>query len=179
MTVDSTKLNDWMQVIGIFAVVASLIFVGLQLRQDQAIAVSESYSSATDSVGDLATLVKSNSKIWRTGLDGSKLPAEDELVFKAMAIVVEQYVANRTQRLVRIGGGEGDAGRSVENYAYALYVHPGLRAAYAERLAYGDSVAEAFGDPRRRPFYRVLEEKLKQLDAASPDILETKTYVFW
>jgi hypothetical protein len=27
---DSAKLNDWLQVVGMFAVVASLIFVGMQ-----------------------------------------------------------------------------------------------------------------------------------------------------
>lgn len=29
---DSAKLNDWMQVVGIFALVTSLIFVGLHLN---------------------------------------------------------------------------------------------------------------------------------------------------
>ena len=28
---DSAKLNDWMHVVGIFALVASLIFVGLRM----------------------------------------------------------------------------------------------------------------------------------------------------
>jgi hypothetical protein len=37
------KLNDWMQVMGILAIVASLIFVGLQMRQDQAIAIAGQY----------------------------------------------------------------------------------------------------------------------------------------
>ena len=37
---DSAKLNDWMQVIGIFAVVVSLMFVGYQLKQSQDIAVA-------------------------------------------------------------------------------------------------------------------------------------------
>ena len=174
---DSTKLNDWMQIIGIFAVVASLIFVGLQMRQDQQIAMSESYSSMTDSVGDLATLVESNSKVWRMGLDGSELTAEDELVFKAMAIVVEQHFAYMAQRRVRIGVGNPDI--IVESYAYAVYVHPGLRDAYSEKLAYSDSTRKAFGNKSRRPFYRALEEKLKQLDALSPEIPETKRYVFW
>jgi hypothetical protein len=41
--VDSSKLNDWMQVVGIFAVVASLIFVGLQMRQAQEISMSDAY----------------------------------------------------------------------------------------------------------------------------------------
>ena len=35
---DAAKLNDWIQVIGIFALVASLIFVGLQMQQDREIA---------------------------------------------------------------------------------------------------------------------------------------------
>jgi len=37
---DPAKLNDWMQVVGIFAVVVSLIFVGYQLKQSQDIAIS-------------------------------------------------------------------------------------------------------------------------------------------
>jgi hypothetical protein len=37
---DSAKLNDWMQVIGIFAVVISLMFVGYQLKQSQDIAIA-------------------------------------------------------------------------------------------------------------------------------------------
>ncbi len=37
---DSAKLNDWMQVVGIFAVVVSLIFVGYQLKQSQDIAIA-------------------------------------------------------------------------------------------------------------------------------------------
>ena len=37
---NSAKLNDWMQVIGIFAVVISLVFVGFQLKQSQEIAVA-------------------------------------------------------------------------------------------------------------------------------------------
>lgn len=40
---NSAKLNDWMQVVGIFALVASLVFVGLQIKQAQDIAESETY----------------------------------------------------------------------------------------------------------------------------------------
>ncbi len=44
---DSAKLNDWMQVIGIFALVASLIFVGLQIRQEHDIARVQIYQART------------------------------------------------------------------------------------------------------------------------------------
>ena len=40
---DSAKLQDWLQIIGAFSIVASLIFVGLQLRQTQAIAIASQY----------------------------------------------------------------------------------------------------------------------------------------
>jgi hypothetical protein len=45
---DSAKLNDWMQVVGIFAVVASLIFVGLQMKQSQEIAIADQYQDRAD-----------------------------------------------------------------------------------------------------------------------------------
>ena len=46
---NSAKLNDWMQVVGIFALVASLLFVGLEMRQSQRIALSAAYQSRADS----------------------------------------------------------------------------------------------------------------------------------
>ena len=47
---DATKLNDWMQVVGIFAVVASLMFVGLEMRQAQEISMSQAYQSRAAAV---------------------------------------------------------------------------------------------------------------------------------
>jgi len=40
---DSAKINDWMQVVGIFSVMASLVFVGLQMQQDRQIAHAGQY----------------------------------------------------------------------------------------------------------------------------------------
>lgn len=39
------KLNDWLQVVGMAGVIGSLIFVGLQLRQTQEIAMSDAYQT--------------------------------------------------------------------------------------------------------------------------------------
>jgi hypothetical protein len=46
--VDSAKLNDWLQVFGIFALVASLIFVGMQMKLDREIALSAIYQARSD-----------------------------------------------------------------------------------------------------------------------------------
>lgn len=42
---DSAKINDWLQVIGMFGVIASLIFVGLQMKQTREIALSNTYQA--------------------------------------------------------------------------------------------------------------------------------------
>ncbi len=57
---DSAKLNDWMQVVGIFAVVASLIFVGLQMKQTHAIALSEIYQERAISSRESSLALASN-----------------------------------------------------------------------------------------------------------------------
>lgn len=44
---DTEKISEWVQIIGTFGVVASLIFVGLQMKQAQEIAISETYQSRT------------------------------------------------------------------------------------------------------------------------------------
>ena len=49
---DSAKLNEWIQVIGIFAIVASLIFVGLQMQQTHKIALADQYQSRAQTTID-------------------------------------------------------------------------------------------------------------------------------
>ena len=73
---DSGKLNDWLQVVGLFAVVASLIFVGLQMRQDHAIALSGIYQARAQLTADInlastdpAGFVSANAKIYADEID--------------------------------------------------------------------------------------------------------------
>ena len=44
------ELNDWLQVVGMVAVIASLIFVGFEIRQDQNLARAELASQSFQSV---------------------------------------------------------------------------------------------------------------------------------
>ncbi|MEJ2129345.1 MAG: hypothetical protein P8X81_10935 [Woeseiaceae bacterium] len=50
---NSEKLHDWLQIIGMAAVVASLIFVGLQLKQSQEIAVADQYQARFESIAGI------------------------------------------------------------------------------------------------------------------------------
>lgn len=42
------KLRDWLEVIGLFSVVASLVFVGLQLKQSHEIAIASQYHARAE-----------------------------------------------------------------------------------------------------------------------------------
>jgi len=57
---DTAKLNDWMQVIGIFALVASLLFVGLQMQQSQEIAEAQTQQARTDATITMITSTAEN-----------------------------------------------------------------------------------------------------------------------
>lgn len=45
---EPAKLHDWLQIVGLFGVIASLVFVGLQMKQEQEIALSNAYQTRTD-----------------------------------------------------------------------------------------------------------------------------------
>ncbi len=47
--VNTEKLRDWLELMAIFGVIASLIFVGLEMRQSQRIALSAAYQARADS----------------------------------------------------------------------------------------------------------------------------------
>ena len=45
---DTKKISDWLQIIGMFGLIASLIFVGMQIKQDHEIALSAVYQARND-----------------------------------------------------------------------------------------------------------------------------------
>ena len=51
------RIHDWLQIVGMAAVVASLIFVGLQLKQSQEIAIAGQYQARFDSASGIASSV--------------------------------------------------------------------------------------------------------------------------
>jgi hypothetical protein len=169
--------KDIVELVGIAAIVGSLIFVGLQVRQDQQIAIAATFSTAIEATSNLATLIETNSETWKKGLDGGELSAADEIEFLAMVATVEAYQLNMYIRFDRLE--IGDAERSFRTYAYAIYLHPGLREAFLKRTDFLAGRDESFDAASRSPFHESVASYLDHLDKNPPSIPSEKTYIFW
>ena len=75
---DSAKLNDWLQVVGLFGVIASMVFVGLQMKQDREIALSTATQARTETTIQSILGLASN-PILATALDKIELGESDLL----------------------------------------------------------------------------------------------------
>ena len=80
--------NKYIEVLGVLALVASLLFVGYQLQQDRQIAGAQVTTEAAAATYELLALMSDSRDIWLRGLKGEDLSEADEIAFKAIAVAV-------------------------------------------------------------------------------------------
>jgi len=95
--VKSDKLRDWLEIVGIFAVVASLVFVGLQMRQAHKISLSQAYQSRTATAAEWNNALAANPvalSAYRKAIEGRDediTPEEHQSLFRMIAGVLYLY----------------------------------------------------------------------------------------
>ena len=62
--------RDRLEAIGFVILIASLIFVGLQLRQDHTIARAQNSADFDDTMIEYARVINANREVWIKGLEG-------------------------------------------------------------------------------------------------------------
>ena len=73
----SKKLEDWLQIIGLFSVVGSLIFVSLQMQQAHEIALAEIWQARTTAVVEANMSLASNEIVISAQVKGATGRIED------------------------------------------------------------------------------------------------------
>ena len=121
-----TNWKDIAELVGIAAIVASLIFVGQQMRQDREIAQADAYMQTVDNQIAFGELVNANAALWLGGLQATELSEIDQLKFDQIAMAYEQIHSSQYHRSVA-GVRAGSAEAVVREFAASLYVNPGLR----------------------------------------------------
>jgi len=151
------KLNDWLQVLGLFSVLGGLIFVGLQLRLDRQVALIESANTATSNYQTWAELVNDNADVWVKGLAGDSLTAGELARFNTMASAREMSYFNDYSRSQQ-GVSSQIPERFVFEAAREIHANPGFLTWWREDRRRMAEVQERFGLPSSRWGAAVTEE---------------------
>ncbi len=99
--------RDLLEAIGFLVLIASLIFVGLQIRQDHTIAQAQNAADFDDTMIEYARVINANRDVWIRGLEGAELSLQDQVTFESVAFAVWQKFTGlyRRDRLLDQGTG--------------------------------------------------------------------------
>ena len=156
--------------VGIAALVGSLIFVGLQLRQELYVAQAESFSANNAAAIELARLISENRDVWVRGLNGEELTNLEKITFLAIAEALYKQNSNKARIAYRIDTLAAD--RTARWYAFFVYQYPGLRELVEYRNAESAMIGRAFRVPLGPSFLDDVTKFLAELDLASPAVPE-------
>ena len=129
------KTRDWKdaaELIGIAAIVASLIFVGLQMKQAQEIANAERRMMRNANQIEVNNAISEHSDIWVRGLSDQELNEIEAVIFKNLLLNRDAFVFSNWRAAQNLGSGIGATSR-VADYAAFLYENPGARRVWESR----------------------------------------------
>ena len=162
---DSAKLNDWLQVAGIFALVASLVFVGLQMKQAEEIGQGEATSYILESTNSFRNTIIDNAEVWRRGCMGEELSDGDQSRFANMyssyiATVYWLWLSND------IGVIQFDAGTLESAFAANIHRYPGIAKLGLSKRYWGaeGSKVDLIGIERFTAAFQARLTKLREIE---------------
>ena len=127
--------QDWKnlaELIGILAIVASLIFVGLQMKQAQEIAYSELDGALLSVQAETANLIASNSEIWVKGNAGGELTDQQAAVFLQLIGLINTRWFVEYRHSAQLG--RTDVAETIlHDWSAFLYQNPGARRVWQAR----------------------------------------------
>ena len=169
------SLGNWKDIaelVGIAAIIASLIFVGVQIKQDEQTATSDYVSNYSGRAGLLSEMIADNSVVWEKACSGEELADGERAV--ASQIYIRYYMHNYlTWLLYRAGLNQVEDDTPAEWFAESVWRHAGFRNMYQEHMAKiseSDLVAGEF-DARFARFNEAVDDLVRRKSAtqAKPD----------
>jgi len=114
------------EILGVMAVVASLLFVAYELRLARSVAESQYISETSNLTNSFNDMIISNSDIWVRGCLGEELNSNESLIFNYLA---HSFINHEFARWSRGEAFTGNAIRGVTPVARNLYNFPGIKEA--------------------------------------------------
>ena len=148
------------------------------MRQEQEIAIVDTYGSVAETHMSLSVLVGKNMSVWKGGLENEELTEDEKGMFEGLVAAVWSHYQRNFIRWSRLGPGNPDDFAS--EFAYALYVFPGLREVFEANQIFNTSRDAARGGRDELiPWTSGVLYHLHKYDEESAPIPDTIKYVFW
>lgn len=126
MSIKPNSLKDIAELVGFAAIIASLVFVGLQLRQSEVIARSELNATVlANKIAVNATIIE-HADIWERGNRGEKLVGADVTIFSRQVLSINDEAYFAVQNFLEWGRVD-DAKADTGVFAAFLHENPGAR----------------------------------------------------
>ena len=127
---NSTNWKDIAELVGITAIVVSLVFVGLQMRQAQEIAKTEVGMSVLASEVQIRNEMNERADIWNRGSAGEDLSVDDRLIFNHLVNNLYSHSFWEYRQWLRLDS--DNPNNPIYNLAMLLHQNPGALAEYLE-----------------------------------------------
>ena len=164
------------ELVGLAGIIGSLVFVGMQLQQDRELALVADYNGYSEINIGLAGLIAEDRDVWIHGLDGDELSPSDQMVFENMARILYRKQMLASFRTLVLGGRKPQ--QVIEQYAFYMYLYPGLRSAFEKHAEHSRRRNAAFGKEAEADFRKRVRDVLIDLDTRSP-AQPPRDYVFF
>ena len=169
------SFNGIANFLGVFGVIGSLVFVGLELRQDSDINQSQLLSSDQIIALEFERLIQENPIIWFKGLQGSELDENEKIIFNSMAYTLFRVKANAHRRGLLFEEDTNNFALFSRPYTFFIYQNPGLRNWFDRFIEKRDQIDSAFNDGNELRYYPlVISNLLSILDETKPPISNPK-----
>ena len=126
------NVKETAELVGIGAIVASLIFVGLQMRQTAAIARAQMYGSQLENALAAYSTIADHPEIWMRGRRGDELDPADAEVFYQQVLGIADQAYYEVKEGDLLGFGTTERVLDIADFAGFLYEIPGARRVWQE-----------------------------------------------
>ena len=138
--------KDTAELVGISAIVASLVFVGIQMQQEQRIALAEIFEASESSAATIDVAIAENIDVWiKSKNDESLDQSERAIVGRLIGSLYRRARIQTTMRRTLRSTESGSTAPLIE-FAIELHANPGARSIWQEQID-----AEVFRFEKIRP----------------------------
>jgi hypothetical protein len=168
------RIREWAELVGMIAIVASLVFVGLEMNQARELALADSQIARIENQTSTRELLFQYANIWVRGNAGDELDDVENVIHEELVGLFWQRAFWTATSSRQFGW---DKAMSVHDFAAFLHRNPGARRAWEaqqEQMVQDRTVLvpQWRGESSLASIVRQDLEKLEQLSAAVNDAPE-------